>query len=32
MATLKNTNINDTGHLTLPGNSTPGGSNGALRF
>jgi len=33
MATLKNTNINDTGHLTLPGNTTSGaGTNGALRF
>ena len=31
MATLKNTNINDTGHLTLPGNAD-GGSTGDIRF
>ena len=31
MATLKNTNIDDTGHLTLPGSST-GGNNGDIRF
>jgi len=31
MATLKNTRINDTGHLTLPG-ATTGASNGDIRF
>ena len=34
MATLKNTTINDTGHLTLPAGSTaqrPSGATGMIR-
>jgi len=32
MATLKNTRINDTGHLTLPGSASQTGNAGDLRY